>query len=218
MMKLPISRIVTTNMSDNAGNKTPHPKPAPHVRTTCKEPTPTATCQLSTRGIGFLDRIAQSLDPTHQAQRDTERTSTLFQSHQLIMLQAQIRDLNQLNQSLCTQLDDSQWRHADADRRADRLKNQLYISSVVNQVQQPAIRPPYCEQPTTIVLSDSQPGTPNLEQGHHWEATFHDGGCCSWNGSRNCLDSDDSVVKVNCITWSPTPHLRIQSPPPSDLD
>ena len=206
------------DMSDDTGNKTPRPKPTPRVRTTRKEPTPTATRQSSTRGIGFLDRIAQSLDPAHQAQRDAERTSTLFQSQQLIMLQAQIRDLNQLNQSLRTQLDDSERRRVDADRRADRLENQLYMTSVVNQVQQPALRPPYRGQPAAIVLSDSQPGSPNSEQGHRWEATFRDGGRCSWNGSGNRLDSDDSVVEVNRIAWSPTPHSRIQSPPPSDLD
>lgn len=71
--------------------------------------------QSSTRGSDLLDKIAQSLNPEHQAQRDADRTSALFQSQQLILLQAQIRDLNQLVQSLRTQLDESERRRVDAD-------------------------------------------------------------------------------------------------------
>ena len=142
----------------------------------------------------------------------------LLQSQQLLILQTQIRDLNQLNQTLRTQLDNSERRRVDADRRADRFENQLYISSVINQaqVQQPITRPLYREQPATIVLSDSHPGTPNSDQGRRWEATFRDGGRCSWNGSGNRLNSDDSVVEINCIPWSPTPRSPVQSPPPSN--
>ena len=208
-------------MSDNVTEVpalVPRPRPTPHVRTVRKEPAPSTGCQSLTRGFNFLDKIAKSLDPAHQAQRDTEQTSTLFQSQQLILLQAQIRDLNQLNQTLCTQLDNSERRRVDADRCADQFENQLYISSVVNQaqVQWPITCPPYREQPTTIVLLDSHPGTPDSDQSHRWEATFHDGVRCSWNGNGSHLDSDGSVIEVNHIPWSPTARSPVQSPPPSD--
>ena len=63
-------------MSD-ADDETPpapirRPRPTPRVRTIRKESTSAPARQPSTRGFDFLDKIAQSLDPEHQAQRDTE--------------------------------------------------------------------------------------------------------------------------------------------------
>ena len=211
------------NMSDSGNEEAPalpvrHPQPTPRVRTAHKESTLATARQSSTKGLNFLDKIAQSLDPEHQAQRDAERTSTLFQSQQLILLQGQIRDLNQLVQSLQAQLGDSERRRVDADRRADRLENQIYISSVVNQVQvqRPTTHPQHREQPATIVIPDSQPSTPNSDEDRRWEATFRDGGRCSWNGNAGCFNSNSSVVEVNRIPWSPTQRSPVQSPPPSD--
>ncbi|KAF9642068.1 hypothetical protein BDM02DRAFT_3193972 [Thelephora ganbajun] len=123
-------------MSDGADDEAPFvpvhcPKPTPRVRTTRKTPVAAPTRQPSTKGSDFLDRIAHSLDPEHQAQCDAERTSALFQSQQLILLQAQIRDLNQTIQTLRNQLNNSERHRAKADRRADQLQNQIYITSVV---------------------------------------------------------------------------------------
>ena len=205
-------------MSDDADDETPapvrRPKPTRRVRTVRTESTPAAPRQSSSKGLNFLDKIAQSLDPDHQAQRDAQRTSALFQSQQLILLQGQIRDLNQLVQNLQTQLGDSERRRVDADRRADRLENQIYVSSVVNQAQaqRSTANPQYRDQPTTIVLSDSNPGTPNSDEDHRWEATFRDGGRCSWNGNVGRLNSDPSVVEVNPIPWSPSQRSPPQSP------
>lgn len=217
----PTPRVQTT--VDNADNETPpapirRPKITPCVRTTRKESAPAPTRQSSTRGFDFLDKIAQSLNPEHQAQRDAKRTSALFQSQQLILLQAQIRDLNQLVQTLRTQLDESERRRVDADRRADRLENQIYITSVVNQaqIQQPVAHPSYREPPVTATLSESCPSTP--DQDRRWEATYRDGGHSSWFGNGHQLNSDDDAVEVNPIPWSPSPRSPVQSPPLSDLE
>lgn len=126
-------------MSDDANNKTPAPvrcpKPTHCVQTVCMELTPAATHQSPSKGLNFLDKIMQSLDPDHQAQCDTQQTLVLFQSQQLILLQAQIRDLNQLIQNLQMQLGDSKRHWVDADQCTDCLENQIYISSIVNQAQ-----------------------------------------------------------------------------------
>ena len=213
-------------MSDDADDEvTPpapvrRPRPTPRVRTTRKEPAPAPACQGSTRGVEFLGKIAQSLDPEHQAQRDTERTSTLFQSQQLIFLQAQIRDLNQLVQTLRNQLGDSERRRMDADRRADQLQNQIYITSAISQAnaRQPTTCPPYREPPVTTPSPEPCPSTPNSDQDRRWEATFREGGHCSWFGNGQRLDSDSDVVEVNPIPWSPSLRQPAQSPPPSDSE
>ena len=213
------------DMSDNADNEmmptpVPRPKPTPCVRTTWKESAPVPACQSSTRGFNFLDKIVQSLDPGHQAQRETERTSALFQLQQLILLQTQIRDLNQLTQTLRNQLDNSERRRVDADRHVDQLRNQLYITSVVNQaqVQPPVTRPLYREPPVARALSESHPNSPNSDQDRRWEASYRDGGHSSWSGNGHRLNSDDDVVEVNPIPWSPSPRSPVQSPPPSDSE
>ena len=55
----------------------------------------------------------------------------MFQSHQLILLQSQIRDLNNVILSLRSQLDDAECRRVDADCRANRLQTQLDINTAV---------------------------------------------------------------------------------------
>lgn len=197
-------------------------QPAPHVRTTRKTPATTSARQPPTRGSDLLDRIANSLDPQHQAQRDAERTSALFQSQQLILLQAQTQDLNHTIQTLRNQLDNSERRRVNADRRVDRLRNQIYISSLIHQAQpsQPVTRLPYREPTVAAALGESSPSSQNSDQDQRFEATYHDGGRCSWFGNGNRFDSDDDVVEVNCIPWSPSPRARspVQIPPPSDSD
>ena len=152
-----------SDVSDDETPAAPPPhttQPAPCVRTTRKSaagPVP----QPSARGHDLLGRIADSLDPQQQASRENERASALFQSQQLILLQGQIWDLNQTNQFLRNQLDDSERRRANADRRVDQLQNQIYISSLVRQVQpwQPSTRPyrePVGKPPT--MTEDIAPG------------------------------------------------------------
>jgi hypothetical protein len=217
------------NASDDgmfdAGDEAPpppvrRPKPTPRVRTTRKDSAVVPARQSSSKGFDFLDRIAQSLNPEHQAQRDAERTSALFRSQQLILLQGQIRDLNQTVQTLRSQLDDSERRRVDSDRRADQLQNQIYVASVVNQAQlhRPAARPSYREPAVAAAPSESSPSSPDSDQDHRWEATYRDGGRCSWFGNGNRLNSDDDVVEVNPIDWSPSPRSPAQIPPASDSE
>ncbi|KAF9790669.1 hypothetical protein BJ322DRAFT_990188, partial [Thelephora terrestris] len=97
------------------------------VRIEAPLPPRNVNCQSSSRGMDFLDKITKSIDPEQQIQRDSDRASTIFQAQQVLLLQSQIRDLNQTVLSLRTQLDSSERRRADADRRADRLQNQIDI-------------------------------------------------------------------------------------------
>jgi TolA-binding protein len=91
--------------------------------------------QSSSKGLDFLDRITKSIDPDHQVRRDSDRASAIFQAQQSLLLQSQIRDLNQTVQSLRTQLNDSERRRAASERRADRLQNQIDITSAVTRAQ-----------------------------------------------------------------------------------
>lgn len=63
-------------MLDDADDETPapvcHPQPTHRVRTIRREATPATTRQPTTKGLNFLDKIAQSLDPDNQAQRDAQ--------------------------------------------------------------------------------------------------------------------------------------------------
>lgn len=194
-------------------------QPTPRVRTTRKTPSIAPARQPPARGSDLLDRIAHSLDPQHQAQRDTERTSALFQSQQLILLQGQIRDLNQTIQILRNQLDDSERRRASADRRMDRLRNQLYISSLVHQAQpqQPATHL-YREPTVAAALAESSPSTQNSDRDRRWEATYRDGGRCSWFGNGHRFNLDDDVVEVSRIPWSPSLRSPARTPPSSDSE
>lgn len=191
---------------------------APRVRTTRKPTTATTARQPPARGSNLLDRIADSLDPRHQTQRETERTSTLFQSQQLILFQSQIQDLNQTVQTLRTQLDNSERRRIRAGHHVDRLRNQMYITSVFHQAQvpQPTPHPPYREPPTVLSLTESSPISQNSDQNRRWEATYRDGGRSSWFGNGGRLNSDDDVVEVRRIPWSPSPRSPAQSPPTSN--
>lgn len=134
----------------------------------------------------------------------------MFQSHQLILLQSQIRDLNNTILSLRNQLDDTERRRIDADRRADRLQNQIDITSAVTRARlhRPSSRVPRYTSPAPITVSSSE-STPD----HHrrYEATFRNGGHGSWFGNANRFDQDGDVVEVNRVPWSPPSG----SPPPS---
>lgn len=184
------------------------------VRTTRVEaplPSHKATRQPPSKGLDFLDRITKSIDPDHQARRDSDRASTIFQAQQLLLLQSQIRDLNQTILSLRTQLNDSERRRADSDRRADRLQNQIDITTAVTRARlyrstEVPAPPTTCQNPISI-SSSSPASTP--ARNRRWEATFHDGGSYSWFGNVDRLPFDEDVAEVTRIPWSPTP------PPPS---
>ena len=211
-------------MSDVADDETTAPvhhtsQLVPRVRTTRKTSAAAPARQQSVKGSDLLDRIADSLNPQHQAQRDAERTSALFQSQQLILLQSQVRDLNQTVQTLRNQLDDSERRRVSAERRVDRLQNQIYITSLIRQTQPPqTAHPLYREPPVAAALAESSPSSQSLDQDRHFEATYRDGGRCSWFGNEHRLDSDDDIVEVSRIPWSPSPRSPAQNPPLSDSD
>ena len=140
----------------------------------------------------------------------------MFQSQQLILLQSQIRDLNGTILSLCSQLDDSERHCTDADHRADRLQNQIDINSAVTHAHlyRPAAHVPRNVSP--ILISSSPESTP--DHNCRFEATFCDGGHCSWFGNVNRFDHDGDVAEVTRVPWSPPLGSPAQSPPPSDSE
>ena len=194
-------------------------KPAPRVRTTRAESPllgQEPMRQSSSKGTEILEKLSKTFDPEVQSRREADRASSMFQSHQLILLQSQIRDLNGTVLSLRSQLDDAERRRVDADRRADRLQNQIDITSAVTRARlyRSATRVP--RQASPITISSSPESTP--EHNRRYEATFRDGGLCSWFGDGDRLDHDGDVVEVTRVPWSPPPNSPAPSPPPSDSE
>lgn len=190
--------------------------PIPRFRTTRIEPpllSQGSTRQSSYRGTDVLEKISKTFDPEVRSRRDADRASSMFQTQQLILLQSQIRDLNSTIHSLRNQLDDSERRRTDADRRADRLQNQIDITSAVTRARlyRPAAHVPRSTTPITV--SSTPDTTPDRDR--HYEATFRNGGYCSWFGNPDLFDDDDDIVEVTRIPWSPSPHSPSQSPPRS---
>lgn len=196
----------------------PHPRPTPRVRAARIE-TPLSSQdsarQTSSRGAEILERISKTFDPDVQSHREADRASSMFQTQQLIFVQSQIRDLNSTILSLRNQLDDSERRHNDADRRADRLQNQIDITSAVTRahLHHSASRVP--RHTTPISVPSTSESTP--VRNRRWEATFRDGGRSTWFGNPNQLGSDDDIVEVVRVPWTPPPQYSpAQSPPASD--
>ena len=203
---------------DDEAKPLPRHKPAPRVRTKRVE-TPLlsqeSTRQASSKGTDILDKISKTFDPEIQARREADRASSMFQSHQLIVLQSQIRDLNSTVLSLRSQLDDAERRCVNADRRADRLQNQIDINSAVTRARlyRSAAHVPRHASPISISSSESTP-----DRNRRWEATFRDGGSCSWFGNVDQFNHDDDIVEVTRVPWSSPPRSPAQSPPPSDSE
>ena len=204
---------------DDGASPAPRHKPAPRVRTTRVEaplPSQGSMRQASFKGTDILEKISKTLDPEIQSRREADRASSMFQSQQLILLQSQIRDLNGTVLSLRSQLDDSERRRTDADRRADRLQNQIDINSAVTRARlyRSAAHVPRNVSP--ILISSSPESTP--DHNRRFEATFRDGGHCSWFGNIDRFDQDGDVAEVTRIPWSPPLGSPAQSPPLSDSE
>jgi len=189
--------------------------PTPRVRTARVEaplPSQETVRHSSSKGTDLLEKISKTLDPEVQSRRDAERASSMFQAQQLILLQSQIRDLNTTILTLRTQLDQSERRCVNADRRADRLQNRVDIASAVTRARRShssrGIR-----HPTPISVSSTSRSTP--ERNRRYEATFRDGGHCSWFGNRDRFNDNDDAVAVTRIPWSPSPGSQAPSPPQS---
>ena len=171
--------------------------------------------QTSSHGAEILERISKTFDPDVQSRREADRASSMFQTQQLIFVQSQICDLNSTILSLRNQLDDSEHHRNDADRRADRLQNQIDITSAVTQARlhHSASRVP--RHTTPISVPSTSESTP--VHNRQWEATFRDGGRSTWFGNPNQLGSDDDIVEVVCVPWTPPPQYSpAQLPPASD--
>lgn len=199
---------------DTEGDIPAHPRPIPRVRTARVEApllSQDSSRQASSKGTDILDRISKTFDPEVQSRRDADRASSMFQTQQLILLQSQIRDLNSTIFSLRRQLDVAERHRVNADRRADRLQNQIDINSAVTRAHRRRSTSARVARPTTPISVSSTPeSTP--DHGRRYQATFRDGGRCSWFGNINRLDDDEDVVEVSHIPWSPSPP---RSPPRS---
>ena len=204
-----MSNVFDHPEDDDEGGPAPSSKPAPRVRTTrIKSPllSQEPTRQPSSKGTNILEKISQTFDPEVQSRREADRVSSMFQSHQLILLQSQIRDLNATILSLRSQLDDSERCRVDADCRADRLQNQLDIASALSRARLFRSTTHASRPASPILISSSPESTP--EYNRRYEATFRDGGRCSWfgNADRFDRDGDNDVVEVTRVPWSPPAH------------
>lgn len=197
----------------------PRRRPTPQVRTTRVEApllSQEVTRQSSSKGTDILEKISKTPNPEVQSRRKADRASSMFQSQQLIILQSQIRDLNSTVLSLRGQLDAAERRRVNADRRADRLQNQIDITSAVTRARLYWSAAHVPRHATPISISSTPESTPDHNRRH--EATFRDGGHCSWFGNVARFDHDGDVAEVTRIPWSPPPRTPAQSPPASDSE
>jgi len=204
---------------DNRASLALHHQPAPRVHTTRVEaplPSQESMRQPSSKGTDILEKISKTLDPEIQSRREADRASLMFQSQQLILLQSQICDLNSTVFSLRGQLDNAERRRVNADRHADRLQNQIDITSAVTRARlyRSAAHVPRHASPISI----SSTSESTSDRNRQYEATFHNGGHCSWFGNGDRFNHDDDVAEVTRVPWSPSPCSPAQSPPASDSE
>ena len=170
--------------NNDGASPIPRRRPVPRVRTTRVEaplPSQEPMRQASSKGADILEKISRSFDPEIQSRHEADRSSLMFQSQQLVLLQSQIRDLNSTILSLRGQLVSAERRCANADCRADRLQNQIDITSAVTRARlfrSAACVPRYTSPAISISSTESTP-----DHNHRYEATFRSGGCCSWFGN-----------------------------------
>ena len=205
---------------DDRASPAPRHRPAPRVRTARIEApllSQESARQSSSKGADILEKISRTFDPEVQSRRDADRTSSMFQSQQLLLLQSQVRDLNNTILSLRNQVGDAERRCVDADRRADRLQNQIDINTAITRARlyRSATNVP---RHTTPILISSSPESSTPDHHRRWEAHFRDGGRFSWFGNGDRFNDDDDVVEVTRLPWSPPPCSSAQSPPASDSE
>jgi hypothetical protein len=204
--------ISTMEVSDADNNPTdPPPCRVRTARVDPPLPSHSSTRQPPSKAFDFLEKITKSLDPENQVRRDAERTLMIFQSQQLLLFQSQVRELNMTVQSLRAQLDNAERRWADADRRADRLQRQVDMMTHERLFRSADQVPEYYNNPPPT--SPSSPSSPASTPDHNrrYEATFNDGGHCTWFGDTARFNDDDDVIQVDQIPWSPPPHSPAQS-------
>ena len=149
---------MSDSSEDNSGAiSVPSRKPIPRVRTTHAEtplPSQESARQSSSKGTEILEKISKTFDSEVQSCREADRSSSMFQSHQLILMQSQIRDLNSTILSLRGQLDDAERHCVNADRRADCLQNQINITSAITHARlyRPTSQVPRNVSPISLLL------------------------------------------------------------------
>ena len=200
-----MSDVFNPPEDDNRAGPVPRHQPIPRVRTTRAEaslPSQESVRQPSSKGADVLEKISRTFDPEVQSRREADRASSMFQSQQLLLLQSQVRDLNTTVLSLRNQLDDAERRRIDADRRADRLQNQIDINTAIMWARLYRSTSNVPRRTTPISISSSS-GSSTPDHHRRWEARFHDGGRYSWFGNGDQFDDDDDVVEVTRLPWSP---------------
>lgn len=146
--------VVEISSDDDDDDDAP-PKPLPSApKKTKKEPVdntgPIARRAASDRisqprqprnmGANLLSTLSGALDPAAQAARQEERAARTFQTSQLFALTAQLRESQNLVESLRTRLAESDRDRNAAERRADKAEMMAMFSG--RQAPQPPSNPP----------------------------------------------------------------------------
>ncbi|TDL21626.1 hypothetical protein BD410DRAFT_865021 [Rickenella mellea] len=145
-------------------------------------------------GLDVLNRLSQNFDPAVQAARENERTARSLQASQIQTLSTQIRDLNSTVTSLRTQLLESERHRHEAERRADRVEQQLHMEEMFRRV----------SGRREISYERPPPPPPPPERYH---VRYRDGGEARFYGHPEDFDSGHSAS-----TPSPRQYLRMDSP------
>ncbi|KAF7764000.1 hypothetical protein Agabi119p4_8537 [Agaricus bisporus var. burnettii] len=149
--------IVDVNSDDNNDDDddgdAPEPQKEPkvqyiarHSKTPTSQPTPSGS-QIRNNNQTFLTNIGLALDPSSRQARQEGFQIQFIQNQQIATLTQQLRDALKRVDSLSTQLSESERRHQEAERRADRAEWRFVLSSHRNQHEQRANLPPPIHNP-----------------------------------------------------------------------
>lgn len=96
--------------------------------------------QSRNAGANLLATLSGALDPATQAARQEERAAHTFQTSQLFSVSAQLREAQNLVESLRTRLSESERERNAAERRADKVEMLAMLSG--RQAEQTPLYPP----------------------------------------------------------------------------
>jgi len=99
-----------------------------------RRPDPSVQRRPRSNNTDLIGRLADAFDPSVQQARDEGRAQRSFQTSQIFTLTQQLRDANQMNESLRSQLSIVQNGLHEAERARDRAEMELRLMEKMGQV------------------------------------------------------------------------------------